>query len=72
MSGGRAVTATVCANRDYSAHVFRQVVLDTHQLLEAGAYKHWYENYGCEEETIRTSLQLLAQVYHEYRSLVQP
>jgi hypothetical protein len=60
-------SVTVAANQSSVAAVFDASLQRARRMLEAGAYVHWYERYGCERAHFAEAFEVAAQVVDEYR-----
>ncbi|KAM5157382.1 tubulin delta chain-like [Mantella aurantiaca] len=63
---------TVCANHSSSAHLLSVMAGKARAMYNAGAYRHWYQRYGCHDDHFLTAFQTLDRVIEEYNHLGRP
>ena len=68
-SRGMAASSTVCVNRGYSAARFESTVTKARGMVDAGAYLHWYQRYGCEKDQLLEAFEATETVCDNYRYL---
>lgn len=64
-----AWSATLVANRSNVIGDVGRVLVRAQRMREAGAYLHWYEQYGCEAATVDAALEGVRQVMDAYSGM---
>lgn len=64
---GRSITT--CVNRSRIVEYLTETVTKANAMLEARAYVHWYERFGCGMEEFLHSAQVLEDVIADYHTM---
>ena len=62
--------ATVLCNSSIVCNYIETVIQKAHAMYREKAYVHWYEKYGCEQDTFREAFEGLQTVLENYSSAV--
>ena len=66
---GLPASSTVCLNRAYSARRFKGTLDKAQGMFDAGAYLHWYQRHGCEEDAFLGAFEALEATWGCYEDL---